>query len=208
MPAQEARYWISRDQYCDALDRAYTQIQKGRQIGITFDDGNRSDLEIAAPELVARGMTGQFFILTGRLDDPQYLSPADIQTLQGHGMAIGLHGHDHIDWRRLDAAGFKAETITARHTLAAITGHPITTAAIPFGAYNKKVIAGLARNGFRKIYTSDGGQTSDRRRVQHRSSVQADMSSVQIDAILTGQETIHCTARRAIKSWLKTYVIG
>lgn len=204
----EARYWISRDQYCDALDQAKARIDRGHQVAITFDDGNQSDLQIGAPELVARGMTGQFFILTGRLEDPLYLSAADINTLQGQGMEIGLHGRDHVDWRALDPAGFEAETATARDTLAAITGQAITTAAIPFGAYNKRVISGLKRNGFKVMYTSDGGFASAQARVQNRTSLQAHMTPADVSAILNGQEPLQRKVKRAVKSWLKANVVG
>jgi len=203
----EARYWVTRDRFLDTLDRAQAHSARGRPVRITFDDGNRSDLEIAAPVLRDRGLSGDFFVLTGRLGDPRYLSEQDIKTLQEMGMGIGLHGRDHIDWRKADDARLKAETITARDTLAQIVGQQVATVGVPFGAYNARVIKQLRHAGFRQIYTSDGGLASENRVLQHRTSVQGHMDADRIDGILAGREPLSRKINRALKTWLKSNVL-
>lgn len=206
--ADEARYWVTQTQFERCLDQAVAHQSAGGQIAITFDDGNRSDLEIACPALAARGLRGQFFILTGRLDDPRYLSPDDIRALEAQNMEIGLHGMAHVDWRQADTQGLHLEVNAARDQLSKIVGHPIDTVGLPFGGYNKRVIRHLKQAGFRRIYTSDGGHTGAGRMLQHRTSVQAHMEASEIEAILKGTETLAATGKRALKSWLKANVIG
>lgn len=206
--ADEARYWVTQARFERCLDQALTHQSAGRQIKITFDDGNRSDLDIACPALLARGLHGHFFILTGRLDDPRYLSSDDIRTLHAQNMEIGLHGRAHVDWRQMDEKGLHVEVNTARDQLSEITGHSIDTAGLPFGGYNKRVIRHLRQAGFKRIYTSDGGHTGSGGLLQHRTSVQGHMEASDIEAILKGNETLATTSKRALKSWLKANVIG
>ncbi|MEZ5778662.1 MAG: polysaccharide deacetylase family protein [Paracoccaceae bacterium] len=204
----EAPYWVTRDRFRAILDLAKGHEAEGGRVMITFDDGNRSDLDLASPDLRARGMTGSFFVLTGRLDDPRYLSSEDINALQADGMTVGLHGRDHVNWRSLDDAGLATETIEARARLSEIAGRPIDTVGIPFGAYNRRVIGHLKRAGFREIYTADGGHTSDARRLRHRTSIRSDMTDGTINAILSGRDNPALKLKRGLKAWLKEYVVG
>ncbi len=103
-------------------------------------------------------MTGDFFVLSGRIGQDNYLAPEDIKTLVGMGMGIGLHGQDHVDWRRLDQRELHAETVTARTRVAQITGGPITKVSVPFGAYDQSVLSHLGSLGYSEIHTSDGGK--------------------------------------------------
>jgi peptidoglycan/xylan/chitin deacetylase (PgdA/CDA1 family) len=204
----EARYWVTQDRFEACLDQAVAYQSGGGQIEITFDDGNRSDLDIACPALVTRGLRGHFFVLTGRLDDPRYLSADDIRTLQAQDMAIGLHGKDHVDWRKATTAGLQIEIDQARDTLSAIVEQPIDTVGLPFGGYDKRVIRYLRRAGFRRIYTSDGGHTEADSQLRHRTSLQAHMGPAHIEAILKDDASAITKVKRALKSWLKANVIG
>lgn len=203
----EARYWVTRDQFLDTLDRAQVHSASGNPVRITFDDGNCSDLDVAAPALRERGLSGDFFVLTGRLSDPRYLSKRDIKALHSQGMRIGLHGHDHVDWRKADDAQLKAETITAREMLAQIVGQEIDTVGIPFGAYNTRVVKQLKHAGFHEIYTSDGGLTSENCPLRHRTSIQGHMDASQIEAILAGRDPLGRKINRALKAWMKSNLL-
>lgn len=70
-------------------------------------------MTIGARLLAKHGLTGRFFLLTGRFNDPRDLSPEDAMTLTGMGMMLGLHGRDHIDWRKAPPEQLYAETVVA-----------------------------------------------------------------------------------------------
>lgn len=153
-PGEEV-FWLSRARFCHTLDLIADMGEAAPQI--TFDDGNASDVDIALPELQARGLHAIFFLLAGRLDAPGSLGRADVRRLAEAGHPIGLHGHDHVDWRGLDSAARRREFVTARDRLADLAGTPVETAAAPFGLYDRQTLHDLRVLGFRALYTSDRG---------------------------------------------------
>jgi len=203
VPEDEVPYWLSIAQFQGVVDRA-----KGRtDIAFTFDDGNRSDLEIAAPALEAAGFNGAFFILTGRFGQPEYLTPDDIRTLKAAGHDIGLHGRDHVRWRDIDDDQLLDETENALTELNAIIGNDQRHIAIPFGAYNRRVIAHLKRLPIGKIYTSDGGPTTSARRIQSRTSMRADTTLNDLRHILDDDAGLAKKARRNVSRFLRQNII-
>jgi peptidoglycan/xylan/chitin deacetylase (PgdA/CDA1 family) len=146
----EARYWIPEDTFHRIADDLV-----GRDVAISFDDGNLSDLEIGLPALQQRGLTATFFVLAGRLDDPGSLQPEHVKALADAGMTIGTHGMRHIPWRGLDDATQHAELVEARDRLRAAAGTPVDDAALPLGRYDRRLISALRRQGYRTVFTSD-----------------------------------------------------
>lgn len=201
----EKPYWVSENMYREIISRAAAHPRR-KDIRITFDDGNQSDLEIAAPLLVQYDLKGSFYILTGRFEKTAYLSTSDCRKLIEMGMSIGLHGRDHVDWRNINTEQLHSETITARQELSKATGSSIDSVAIPFGAYNRKIINHLRQQGFKRVYTSDGGQSRDGF-IRPRTSIQASMSMTDIDAILDGSEALKPRLRRAISTFLRRNIV-
>lgn len=201
--AAERPYWSPVAQFEHILNRT-----SGRtDVDYTFDDGNKTDLEIAAPLLAKHGRTAAFYVLTGRLDDADYLSASDIKTLMALGMRIGLHGRDHIDWRRADDAQWRDETITAREQVAALCGRPVDAVSIPFGAYNRSVMSRLKSAGFNLILTTDEGPCDDRQQVRNRTSIRSDMDHDDIDAILAGRCSPKVALRRALSTFARRHLV-
>jgi peptidoglycan/xylan/chitin deacetylase (PgdA/CDA1 family) len=155
LPSDEIPYWCERDLFLRLLDAiANLQDEIGEPVEITFDDGNRSDLDIAAPALAERNLSAAFFVCAGRLDDPRYLDRAALRTLEDMGMSIGSHGHSHVDLRKSDRATLQQETSESRRSLAEAVRGSVDTFAIPFGSYDRRVLGALG--SYRRIYTSDG----------------------------------------------------
>jgi peptidoglycan/xylan/chitin deacetylase (PgdA/CDA1 family) len=112
------------------------------------------------------------------------------------GFEIGSHGHDHVDWRRLDGPGEARELVAAREIIAAACGRPVAHAAIPFGLYDRGVIARLRQHGYERVYTSDGGGAAGHGFLVPRSSVRADMPLDMVRDILAGREPALRRVRR------------
>jgi peptidoglycan/xylan/chitin deacetylase (PgdA/CDA1 family) len=149
----ERNCWLEEDHFEALLDL----VQGKEQVQLTFDDGNASDAEIVLPALVRRGMKATFFVCSGRVDTPTFLSKAQVRELREHCMIVGSHGIAHISWRRLASARLREELEDSRRDLEQICGETIDAAACPFGAYDRAVLSGLRRARYRWIYTSDGG---------------------------------------------------
>ncbi len=160
----EGTVWVSTERFRSVLDAV-----KGRpDVRITFDDGNRSDVEIALPALLERGMTATFFVVAGRLGSDAFLTAEDLRALAAAGMRIGSHGMHHRPWREAD---LQEEVVTAKAVLEDALGQPITEAACPFGSYDRRVLKALKRAGYARVYTSDRGSAAPGEWLQARTSI-------------------------------------
>ena len=157
--ALEQRYWCSQRVFEDVLDATTAVTQdSGVPIEITFDDGNASDLDLALPALQQRGLTATFFVCAGRIGQPGYLDGSAVHELLRAGMRIGSHGWGHVDWRRVDAATLQQETRGALDDLSSVAGCLVDEVGLPFGSYDRRVLAQLRRCAVRTVYSSDGGR--------------------------------------------------
>jgi peptidoglycan/xylan/chitin deacetylase (PgdA/CDA1 family) len=193
----EAAYWITQAQYHHVLD-VICDLPSPDLVYISFDDGNISDLEIGLPGLLERGLTADFFVLTGRIGQEGSLGIEDILALQNAGMGIGSHGVDHRAWSRLDATALRRELETSLATLEGLCNTKIRTAAIPFGAYNATVLRALRRAGYMTAYSSDGGQMRDNSFLRPRSSVRGDTSLADVSDILAHKMHMGRRLRRTV----------
>jgi peptidoglycan/xylan/chitin deacetylase (PgdA/CDA1 family) len=155
---EERPFWCTEAAFTALLDEVVpASVDAGVPIRLTFDDGNDSDVRVALPLLADRRLRADFFVCAGRLGRPGYLDEASVRELDDAGMGIGSHGWDHVDWRRVDGAARQRELVEARSRLSAVVGRAVDDVAIPFGSYDRGVLAGLRRSGVHTAYTSDGG---------------------------------------------------
>lgn len=198
----EAPYWITPDRFEAILDLVAARPDRDR-IRLTFDDGNRSDLTLGAPHLMARGLSATCFVLTGRIGAAGSLGGADLAALLQAGIAIGSHGVAHVDWRQLDASGLEAELAGSRRRLEEICGRPIIAAAIPFGAYSGRVLKGLAAAGYREVYSSDGGPMAEGAFLRPRQTITVETTLAEVTAFLAGKEPLPHRLRRTVATAIK-----
>jgi peptidoglycan/xylan/chitin deacetylase (PgdA/CDA1 family) len=129
--------------YCDFFQRYFELVTMGellrrlelgesiaRCLAITFDDGYRDNLEVAAPSLRARGMPACFFVATGLVGstvrpwwDVEYGAQSrwmtwdDVRLLKVQGFEIGTHTVTHIDLGTTDPAVAREEIAASRKQL-------------------------------------------------------------------------------------------
>ena len=94
----EMRYNVSADRFAEWI--AIISRSLPRCI-ITFDDGNKSDIEVALPILKKYNIKAKFFPIINRIGLQDYMTWDDIQSLMDAGMQIGSHGLDHVTWTEL-----------------------------------------------------------------------------------------------------------
>ncbi|CDM61595.1 MULTISPECIES: polysaccharide deacetylase family protein [Rhizobium] len=182
----EADYWVSHDRFLTILDRIASHPARER-ISITFDDGNASDLLIAAPELRQRGLRAQFFVLTGRIGKEGSLTADDIRTLIALEMRIGSHGVGHRDWTRLTANELLYELESSKAQLEQICDRPVNAASMPFGWYNGAVLKQIRNAGYRAAYSSGGGSAKVEGFLKPRNSVRSETADSWLDDVLSGK---------------------
>jgi peptidoglycan/xylan/chitin deacetylase (PgdA/CDA1 family) len=153
LPEKEGPYWLPTSFFKAILDR----VKERPNVRITFDDANSSDFKIALPELLKRKLQATFFLISGRIGQPGFLTTEQILALAHSGMVIGSHGTHHRRWTQLSAGDLYEELNSSRSKLESIVERTVQKVSCPFGNYNRKVLQSLRAAGYTQVYTSDHG---------------------------------------------------
>jgi len=201
LPSSEKDCWLDSEVFEAVLDRV-----RGRpDVRITFDDANESDYSIALPRLKARELSAQFFVVAQRIGQESFLSAEQLRTLHAEGMTIGSHGMCHRNWRRLSLTEVQEELVVARDSIEQMIGAPISEAACPYGAYDRRVLQRLRHLGYRATYTSDGGPASLAIWLRPRNTVRRSHDLARIQCSMTdipsGVTKLWRDAKLLIKRW-------
>jgi len=122
----------------------------------TFDDGGVSFLDPIAGMLEARGWRGHFFITTGRLDTPGFLTSPQLRELAARGHVIGSHSMNHpTRMADLSPAQLAEEWAGSRARLEDILGQVLLTASVPGGYFSRPVAVEAAAAGYRHLFHSE-----------------------------------------------------
>lgn len=131
-------------------------------VAITFDDGCETDLLAAAPLLKEHSFDATFYLVSGFLDRPGYLSKAQVRELKNLGFEIGSHSMTHSYLRQLNDAQLRAEVFDSKEQLEQLTGSKVDHFSCPGGRWDPRV-SQLARDaGYLSVATSEIGTNSDR----------------------------------------------
>ncbi|GAA3203897.1 polysaccharide deacetylase family protein [Microbacterium terregens] len=196
----ESQYWVRETHFLRMLDEIATHTN----VRLSFDDGNISDAAVALPAMEDRGLTGTFFALAGRLDDPASLSPGDLRILRTAGMQVGNHGWSHISWRGMSDEVAARELVEARAALGEASRGPVDEAALPLGQYDRRVINQLKLSGYAGVYSSDRFPARPNSWFQARYSVTAEDTRESIRALILrrpGLSDAQSVLKSAIKRW-------
>ena len=194
----EAKYWIARTSFLGILD----VVAERGGIELSFDDGNRSDIEIALPALLERGLRATFFPLAGRLDDPASINASDLKAIAVAGMTIGSHGWAHVPWRGLSAPDRRRELLDAKMLLSEMSDRTIDDAALPLGRYDRTLLGHLRAAGYRRVYTSDRYRPRRSAWLQARFSVTAHDTPDTVHALIA-QPKLLAESRNRLTSLVK-----
>ena len=138
----------------------FAQMREAERCGLrpelTFDDGHRSNVEIAAPILQARGLTARFFITAGWTGTKtDYMGWAEVRSLHEAGFTIGAHGWSHKLLTHCGDRELQTELSRSRLTLEDKLGSAVVTMSLPGGRSNRRVLAACAATGYVQVYTSE-----------------------------------------------------
>jgi peptidoglycan/xylan/chitin deacetylase (PgdA/CDA1 family) len=200
LAAGEADVSLDRQQFVEILDA----VAGRSDVHLTFDDGNRSDVDEALPELIRHGLRAEFFICPARFGTPEFVDEDDVRELQLAGMTLGSHGMDHVRWRRLKRSAIDREIVQAQRVLEEALQAPVETAACPFGAYDRRTLSALRDAGFKRVYTSDGGRAHAQDWLVARNTVRRSDSAESIERMLNGSAGAAWLTHRA-KRWIKRW---
>jgi peptidoglycan/xylan/chitin deacetylase (PgdA/CDA1 family) len=122
---------------------------------ITFDDGGSSGVAAGA-ELARRSWRAHFFVVTGLVGTPGFMSWDELRALAGQGHVIGSHSATHPKLiSSCPPAQIVEEWASSAEALARELGVAPTTASVPGGYYSPEVGSAAAAAGIRCLFTSE-----------------------------------------------------
>jgi peptidoglycan/xylan/chitin deacetylase (PgdA/CDA1 family) len=199
-PGEDA-VWLGAEHFEAVLD----EVGRRPGVQISFDDGNASDVRVALPALRRRGLRATFFVVAGRIGSEGFLGAQDIRDLVDAGMTIGCHGMGHRAWRKLGDGDLREELMASRRRLQEVVGRPVTQAACPFGAYDRRVLGALRSYGYERVFTSDGGDARTAGWLQPRNTIRksdrADALKRELFTAEPAWATVARRSKRLVKQW-------
>ena len=146
----------------NSADRKVVSLEDSFSSGvsITFDDGYKDTLTIAAQLLCKNNLPFHVFVTPANVisGDNKYLSEAELVALSKlPGATIGAHGFSHQHLNNLQAAEINAELKSSKEWLENLTQTNISTMSYPHGAFNSQVQEIAASVGYLYAATSSWG---------------------------------------------------
>ena len=129
-------------------------------ITITFDDGYRDTLTIAAQTLAEKKLPFTVFVSSANITsgDSKFLNRQELIELSNiSGATIGSHGHAHTHLAKMSPQDVTSDLKHSKDWLEQIVQKPVTTLSYPHGSYNNDVVRIASEIGFEFAATSKWG---------------------------------------------------
>ncbi|MEJ3651409.1 polysaccharide deacetylase family protein [Actinomycetes bacterium KLBMP 9759] len=126
----------------------------GKRIVLTFDDGDVSNVEVALPMLVERGMVAEFFVVSDHIGAPGRVGPGDGEVLSSAGMGVQSHTRSHRLLDDLSPVELLDELVTSRQVLQQWAGSRVTAISFPEGRGREREHLAALRTGYTHVLGS------------------------------------------------------
>jgi peptidoglycan/xylan/chitin deacetylase (PgdA/CDA1 family) len=140
------------------LVRLAAQPQPG--IAVTFDDGYRSTLAIAAPLLAQHGLPFHVFATRAycQSGDARYLNETDLCELASlPNVVIGAHGTTHTRLAQMSPEELHRELLDAKNWLQQVIQRPVNSLSYPHGSFTSATAEAVQRYGYDYACSSQPG---------------------------------------------------
>ena len=143
LTALETSGWHTITMATLANDLAAQVQPSAKTVVITIDDGWYDGYTYALPILAKHGFVATYYVIAGRIDQPDFLSSYQLRALVSAGDEIGDHTMDHVNLNAQDATDLKYEIDAAAARIAQVTGVWPESLAYPSGHEDAKVVAAV-----------------------------------------------------------------
>jgi peptidoglycan/xylan/chitin deacetylase (PgdA/CDA1 family) len=131
-------------------------------LSITFDDGMESQYVTGLPLLQKYNLSATFYLTSGFLGKPHYMSAGQALDLKNKGNEIASHTITHPHLRSLTANELYYELEKSKEDLANLFQDSISGFASPFGEYNTQVLEGIKKYYSSHRTVNDGFNSKDK----------------------------------------------
>ncbi len=125
-----------------------------RPVVITFDDGYEDNYIAAFRLLERQGMRGTFFVVTGKIGQPGYMTWEQVRAMSAGGMEIGSHTVHHYTLNEINLKEMERELLLSRLMLETNVPGSAPIFANPFGETSPAVVRLLERTGYQAACSS------------------------------------------------------
>jgi peptidoglycan/xylan/chitin deacetylase (PgdA/CDA1 family) len=131
-----------------------------RRVFVTADDGWRSFVDNALPEMVKRGIPCTIFIIADRLGESfgerndRIVSACELHELPSELVSIGSHTLTHPKMTTLSDEEACKELADSRKRLGKILNSEIDSFCFPFGAFDERLFELCRESGYRRAFVA------------------------------------------------------
>jgi peptidoglycan/xylan/chitin deacetylase (PgdA/CDA1 family) len=122
-------------------------------VSLTFDDGIATAYTARAI-LAAHGMHATFYLNSGHVEDPGFMTWQQVHDLYSDGNEIAGHTAFHVNLPQIEAAEAQRQICNDRVSLIN-HGYPVTDFAYPYGSYNASIVAMARACGYNSARTTN-----------------------------------------------------
>lgn len=115
-------------------------------VSLTYDDGNADQL-LVQPAMRAAGLVGTYYVASGLVDTPSYMTRAEVTALAAAGNEIGGHTVNHLDLAPASPDEVLRQICLDRGTLSG-WGLPVTSFAYPYASVDEHAEEAAAQCGY------------------------------------------------------------
>lgn len=124
---------------------------------LTFDDGYADFATTATPLLQRYHFIGVNYVVSGFLDQPNYMTTDQLHGVVKAGMVVGAHTIHHVDLTQQSITAAQTEIAGSRTALQQLTGTSVDDFAYPAGKFSADVEQLVSQAGFRDAVTTVEG---------------------------------------------------
>jgi peptidoglycan/xylan/chitin deacetylase (PgdA/CDA1 family) len=114
-----------------------------RTFVVTIDDGGLDGYTNAAPILSEHGFAATYFVISGRIDEPDYMTRQQLRLLIAAGSEVSDHSRSHQRLTGRSKGSLKREICDAADEIGRLAGVRPVTFAYPFGDFDDAAIAAV-----------------------------------------------------------------
>jgi peptidoglycan/xylan/chitin deacetylase (PgdA/CDA1 family) len=129
-----------------------------RSVFVTADDGWKSFVENALPEMERRSIPCTIFMIADRLGESlgdssdRIISESELRELRSSSVTIGSHTLTHARLTPLSDDAAKRELMDSRRILEAALDQNVSLFCPPYGAYDERILHLCREAGYRRVF--------------------------------------------------------